>query len=372
MQKQMEQDEKRFGQAAWATAAPRLEKLRQMLAQETLQLLRARELCLGQRRAALQGQVSWGGGSCAWPFSPGGESSEPESRPQLPPTEVLLTFWAPDSDRVACRAALTAARGCRRPGLPPTIPAGLGKATPVVEAADSQPRCFHDLTVSPVWGQVSRGSFASPNEAEASSPIALLYAVPSKKQKFVRTLLTFALRALTVNALIHLFSWKQGGRPPSAGEKHGCRGRPGSAVLRSPAGALRGEARDAEVRRSVAGRVAGVRREAHERRGLQSGARTARRLAQGTERVADLLLASCLLPVPRRRLDPALLSPPDHVLILQTGRADAPCSPWGRRGAGSRRSFACPVPVRNARALNTKLTSSSGPGTERPFCASEC
>ncbi|EHB07870.1 hypothetical protein GW7_13594 [Heterocephalus glaber] len=54
MQKQMEEDSKRFGQAAWATAAPRLEKLKLMVARETLQLMRARELCLNHRRAEIQ------------------------------------------------------------------------------------------------------------------------------------------------------------------------------------------------------------------------------------------------------------------------------------------------------------------------------
>lgn len=58
MQRQMEQDEKRFGQAAWATAAPRLDRLKLMLARETLQLLRAKELCLNHRRAEIQGKVS--------------------------------------------------------------------------------------------------------------------------------------------------------------------------------------------------------------------------------------------------------------------------------------------------------------------------
>ncbi|XP_016071143.1 PREDICTED: WASP homolog-associated protein with actin, membranes and microtubules [Miniopterus natalensis] len=57
MQKQMEQDERRFGQATWATAAPRLERLKLMLARETLQLLRARELCLNHRRAEIQGKM---------------------------------------------------------------------------------------------------------------------------------------------------------------------------------------------------------------------------------------------------------------------------------------------------------------------------
>uniref|UniRef100_A0A5F9DJW4 WASP homolog associated with actin, golgi membranes and microtubules n=1 Tax=Oryctolagus cuniculus TaxID=9986 RepID=A0A5F9DJW4_RABIT len=57
MQRQMEQDKKRFGQAAWATAAPRLEKLKLMLARETLQLMRAKELCLNQQRAEIRGKM---------------------------------------------------------------------------------------------------------------------------------------------------------------------------------------------------------------------------------------------------------------------------------------------------------------------------
>ncbi|NXI69639.1 WHAMM protein, partial [Anseranas semipalmata] len=54
MQKQMEQDQERFGKATWASALPRLENLKCMLAKETLQHLRARELCLKQKRAAIQ------------------------------------------------------------------------------------------------------------------------------------------------------------------------------------------------------------------------------------------------------------------------------------------------------------------------------
>ncbi|XP_054445121.1 WASP homolog-associated protein with actin, membranes and microtubules [Pteronotus mesoamericanus] len=57
MQKQMEQDERRFGQAAWATAAPRLDRLKLMLARETLQLMRAKELCLNRKRAEIQGKM---------------------------------------------------------------------------------------------------------------------------------------------------------------------------------------------------------------------------------------------------------------------------------------------------------------------------
>ena len=53
----MAQDEKRFGQAAWATATPRLEKLKLRLARETLQLMRAKELCLNHRRTEIRDRV---------------------------------------------------------------------------------------------------------------------------------------------------------------------------------------------------------------------------------------------------------------------------------------------------------------------------
>uniref|UniRef100_A0A672UUQ0 WASP homolog associated with actin, golgi membranes and microtubules n=1 Tax=Strigops habroptila TaxID=2489341 RepID=A0A672UUQ0_STRHB len=54
MHKQMEQDQERFGKATWASAMPRLENLKCMLAKETLQHLRARELCLKHKRAGIQ------------------------------------------------------------------------------------------------------------------------------------------------------------------------------------------------------------------------------------------------------------------------------------------------------------------------------
>ncbi|KAJ7409449.1 WASP like protein-associated protein with actin, membranes and microtubules [Willisornis vidua] len=54
MHKQMEQDEERFGKTTWSSALPRLENLKCMLAKETLQHLRARELCLKQKRAGIQ------------------------------------------------------------------------------------------------------------------------------------------------------------------------------------------------------------------------------------------------------------------------------------------------------------------------------
>ncbi|XP_064932543.1 WASP homolog-associated protein with actin, membranes and microtubules isoform X2 [Columba livia] len=54
MHKQMEQDQERFGKTTWASALPRLENLKCMLTKETLQHLRARELCLKQKRTGIR------------------------------------------------------------------------------------------------------------------------------------------------------------------------------------------------------------------------------------------------------------------------------------------------------------------------------
>ncbi|KAM8973236.1 WASP homolog-associated protein with actin, membranes and microtubules [Pelodytes ibericus] len=54
MQKQIEMDGKRFGQTTWASALPRLERLKSMLAKETLQHMRSKELCLNQKRAEIK------------------------------------------------------------------------------------------------------------------------------------------------------------------------------------------------------------------------------------------------------------------------------------------------------------------------------
>ncbi|XP_051896129.1 WASP homolog-associated protein with actin, membranes and microtubules [Pristis pectinata] len=54
MQKQMEEDRNHFGKAAWASVAPRLEKLKFMFAKETLQHTRAKELCLKRKKAQIQ------------------------------------------------------------------------------------------------------------------------------------------------------------------------------------------------------------------------------------------------------------------------------------------------------------------------------
>ncbi|KAM4593743.1 WASP homolog-associated protein with actin, membranes and microtubules [Odontesthes bonariensis] len=54
MLKQMEEDKCRFGPAAWASAAPRLEKLRFLLAKESLQHMRAAEMCLSRKKDTIR------------------------------------------------------------------------------------------------------------------------------------------------------------------------------------------------------------------------------------------------------------------------------------------------------------------------------
>lgn len=57
MVKQMEEDKLRFGAAAWASAAPRLEKLRFLLAKETLQYMRTTEMCLNRKQDNIREKV---------------------------------------------------------------------------------------------------------------------------------------------------------------------------------------------------------------------------------------------------------------------------------------------------------------------------
>ncbi|XP_044059798.1 WASP homolog-associated protein with actin, membranes and microtubules [Siniperca chuatsi] len=54
MLKQIEEDKCRFGAAAWASAAPRLEKLRFLLAKETLQHMRTKEMCLNRKKDGIR------------------------------------------------------------------------------------------------------------------------------------------------------------------------------------------------------------------------------------------------------------------------------------------------------------------------------
>ncbi|MGH0157215.1 UNVERIFIED_CONTAM: hypothetical protein FKN15_044023 [Acipenser sinensis] len=57
MHKQMVEDKKRYGQASWASAAPRLEKVKFMLAKETLQHMRAKDMCLNRKKADIRNSM---------------------------------------------------------------------------------------------------------------------------------------------------------------------------------------------------------------------------------------------------------------------------------------------------------------------------
>ncbi|XP_077374761.1 WASP homolog-associated protein with actin, membranes and microtubules [Festucalex cinctus] len=57
MVKQMEDDKCRFGAAAWASAALRLENLRFLLAKEALQHMRSTEMCLNSKKAGIKKEL---------------------------------------------------------------------------------------------------------------------------------------------------------------------------------------------------------------------------------------------------------------------------------------------------------------------------
>uniref|UniRef100_A0A8C6ZXA5 Junction mediating and regulatory protein, p53 cofactor n=1 Tax=Nothoprocta perdicaria TaxID=30464 RepID=A0A8C6ZXA5_NOTPE len=50
-------DQKKFGKAAWAAAVERMEKLQYAVSKETLQLMRAKEICLEQKKHALKEEL---------------------------------------------------------------------------------------------------------------------------------------------------------------------------------------------------------------------------------------------------------------------------------------------------------------------------
>lgn len=53
----MKVDQRKFGKSSWTTAVGRMERLRYSVAKETLQLQRAREICLDQRKHTLREKV---------------------------------------------------------------------------------------------------------------------------------------------------------------------------------------------------------------------------------------------------------------------------------------------------------------------------
>lgn len=53
----MRADQKKFGKTAWAAAVERMEKVQYGVSKETLQLMRAKEICLEQKKHALKEEV---------------------------------------------------------------------------------------------------------------------------------------------------------------------------------------------------------------------------------------------------------------------------------------------------------------------------
>lgn len=54
----MKVDQRKFGKSSWTAAVERMERLRYSVAKETLQLQRAREICLEQRKHTLRDEVT--------------------------------------------------------------------------------------------------------------------------------------------------------------------------------------------------------------------------------------------------------------------------------------------------------------------------
>lgn len=59
MYERMRADQRKFGKAAWGAAVERMEKLQYAVSKETLQLMRAKEICLEQRKHGLREEVSY-------------------------------------------------------------------------------------------------------------------------------------------------------------------------------------------------------------------------------------------------------------------------------------------------------------------------
>lgn len=54
----MRADQKKFGKTSWTAAVERMEKLQYGVSKETLQLMRAKEICLEQKKHALKEEVT--------------------------------------------------------------------------------------------------------------------------------------------------------------------------------------------------------------------------------------------------------------------------------------------------------------------------
>lgn len=55
----MRADQRKFGKSAWAAAVERMERLQYAVSKETLQLMRAKEICLEQKKHGLKEEVQY-------------------------------------------------------------------------------------------------------------------------------------------------------------------------------------------------------------------------------------------------------------------------------------------------------------------------
>lgn len=55
----MRADQKKFGKSTWAAAVERIERLQYAVSKETLQLMRAKEICLEQKKHAVKEEVKY-------------------------------------------------------------------------------------------------------------------------------------------------------------------------------------------------------------------------------------------------------------------------------------------------------------------------
>lgn len=57
LHERMRADQKKFGKSSWAAAVERMERLQYAVAKESLQLMRAKEICLEEKKHALKEEV---------------------------------------------------------------------------------------------------------------------------------------------------------------------------------------------------------------------------------------------------------------------------------------------------------------------------
>lgn len=79
----MRADQKKFGKSAWAAAVDRMERLQYAVSKETLQLMRAKEICLEERKHGLKEEVS-----CGTVYQPGVGGGGSASEKKHPRTHI--------------------------------------------------------------------------------------------------------------------------------------------------------------------------------------------------------------------------------------------------------------------------------------------